>query len=359
VCVLAAALVVIAGFPAVASAGSMSWSAPIGLATPAPTTVNSDHGLSGVACPSAGQCTAVDYVGQQVTFNPAPGTLIPTTVEAGGLSRGVACPSVSQCTAVGGGDEVTFDPAAPGTPTPTTVDSGHYLYGVACPSASQCTAVDRSGRAIEGDLSTPASWNLEPIAGANILYAIACSSVAQCVAVDLVGNGFVGNGLVGSRFVGAGPPPVVGAGPPPASSHTAPVITAFKLTHTGFSVGAKPTAVNAKAKAKPPRGSAFLYTLSKASTATIVIVRQTPGRLVGKKCVAQRKANAKKKRCTITTRAGTLTRNSKAGSNTIAFSGRIGRTALTAATYRATITARVGNGSTSKPRSATFTIVRG
>jgi hypothetical protein len=118
------------------------------------------------------------------------------------------------------------------------------------------------------------------------------------------------------------------------------------------------TAINARAsaaakprKAKVPRGSAFVYTLSRASTATIVIQRQTPGRVVGRKCVAQTKANAKKKRCTITTRVGTLTRKSKTGRNTIAFSGRIGRKALAPASYRSTITARTGTGPTSKPRS--------
>ena len=48
---LAAALGAIAAFPAVASAGSMSWSAPIALDTG--TT------LYAVACPSTTQCTAV------------------------------------------------------------------------------------------------------------------------------------------------------------------------------------------------------------------------------------------------------------------------------------------------------------
>jgi Divergent InlB B-repeat domain len=147
-----------------------------------------------------------------------------------------------------------------------------------------------------------------------------------------------------------------------------PSITAFKLTNTRFTIGPHATAINARASAaaaaeprKPrvPQGSAFLYTLSRASTARIVIERQTPGRVVGNKCVAQTKANANKKRCTITTRVGTLTRNSKTGRNTIAFSGRIGRKALAPASYRATITARAGTGPTSKPRSATFTIVHG
>ena len=144
----------------------------------------------------------------------------------------------------------------------------------------------------------------------------------------------------------------------PATFIAVPSITAFKLTNTRFTVGPHVTAINARAsaaakprKVKVPRGSAFVYTLSRASTATIVIQRQTPGRVVGRKCVAQTKANAKKKRCTITTRVGTLTRKSKTGRNTIAFSGRIGRKALAPASYRSTITARTGTGPTSKPRS--------
>jgi hypothetical protein len=207
------------------------------------------------------------------------------------------------------------------------------LNAVSCPTSSFCVAVDSSGDALTYNGT---SWSAPTkIDGNNVLRSVSCPTSTFCVAVDQNGNALT-------------------YAPP-----TTPTITAFKLTHTRFTVGLKPTATNAKAKAKIPRGSAFLYTLSQASTATIVIDRQKPGRLVGKKCVAQTKTNANKKRCTITVRAGTLTRNSKAGSNTISFSGRLGRTALRAATYQATITARVGNGPTSKPRSATFTIIRG
>jgi Divergent InlB B-repeat domain len=145
-----------------------------------------------------------------------------------------------------------------------------------------------------------------------------------------------------------------------------PSISAFKLTNSRFTVGPHATAIKARAstaakprKPKVPQGSAFVYTLSRASTATIVIERRRRGRVVGKKCVARTKANAKKKSCTITTRVGRLTRKSKTGRNTIAFSGRIRRKALAPASYRATITARAGTGPTSKPRSATFTIVHG
>ena len=61
----------LAGPPAVASAASLSWSAPRQLDRPSfPFTA-----LYGLACPSVSQCTAVDAAGRQVTFNPgAPGT---------------------------------------------------------------------------------------------------------------------------------------------------------------------------------------------------------------------------------------------------------------------------------------------
>jgi hypothetical protein len=60
----------------------------------------------------------------------------------------VACPSATQCTAVDGiGQQVTFDPASPGTPTPTptTIDPNSTLTAIACVSADECTAIDATG----------------------------------------------------------------------------------------------------------------------------------------------------------------------------------------------------------------------
>jgi hypothetical protein len=60
-----------------------------------------------------------------VTFNPtSPGTPAPATIDSSDLYA-VACPSAGQCTAVDGfGHEVTFDPTAPGAPVPVLVDPG-------------------------------------------------------------------------------------------------------------------------------------------------------------------------------------------------------------------------------------------
>lgn len=55
------------------------------------------------------------------------------------------------------------------------------------------------------------------------------------------------------------------------------------------------------------------------------------------------------KSCTRMLRPGTSTRTSHQGSNSVAFSGRIGAKALTPGNYAATLTATAGSTQTSKP----------
>jgi hypothetical protein len=145
-----AAAALVAG---VARADPLSWSSPYPLDRAGTPT------LSAVACPSASQCTAVDNVGNEVTFDPISTTPnnIPLTVDAGHDLLGVACPSASQCTAVDNyGDQVTFDPMS-STPNsnPSTVDNGDSFTGVACPSVSQCTAVGYYGNEVTFDPMAP------------------------------------------------------------------------------------------------------------------------------------------------------------------------------------------------------------
>ena len=135
--------------------------------------------MNAVACPAANQCTAVDWVGQQVTFDPtAPGNPVPTTVSPGGFLNGIACPSASQCTAVGvGGVQVTFNPTAPGNPTPVQIDTAfnHVLNAVACPSTTQCTAVDNFGFQLTFNPTAPATPATHTtLAFAESFTAIAC-----------------------------------------------------------------------------------------------------------------------------------------------------------------------------------------
>jgi len=118
---------------------------------------------------------------------------IPVPVDSYGSLTGVACPSTSQCTAVDDlGQEVTFDPVAPGSPSSVTIDSGASIAAVTCPSATECTAVDNLGQEVTFSPAAPAGATPDQIPGADSLTSISCSSTTQCVAVDVTGHGYVG-----------------------------------------------------------------------------------------------------------------------------------------------------------------------
>jgi hypothetical protein len=189
---------------AVNSAGQELTFDPSSRRAPRPLPIEFAHRskfLDAVACPSVRECVAVDWHGTEVTFNPrAPGH--PRAVEADryGYASGypvpsltsIACPSVSQCTAVDNqGDFVTFDPAAPHLRDDQSIDQPDDAYtnppslrAVACPSASRCIAVDSYGDAL-----TFAPWGgANPLATAGLpangLETIACLAVHRCVATD-------------------------------------------------------------------------------------------------------------------------------------------------------------------------------
>ena len=131
-----------------------------------------------------------------------------------------------------------------------------------------------------------------------------------------------------------------------------PKVSRVSMTRTRFRVGSRPTAVTARAQ----RGTRFKFTLKAPAKLTIAITRRVRGVRHGKRCVAARRAGGK--RCTRAVKAGRLTRaNLPNGSNTIAFSGRIGKRALRPGAYKATLRARNAKGS-SKPVAVRFTVVK-
>jgi hypothetical protein len=136
--------------------------------------------------------------------------------------------------------------------------------------------------------------------------------------------------------------------PPKATAAGVPTLSKVHMTHTRFRVG-KPGA------ARAPKGTRFVYTLSAPAKVTITIQRKTAGRKKGKRCVKPRRGLHK--RCTRYVRKGALTAQSKAGQNSVGFSGKLGRHKLSPGRYRATLVA-VDSAGKSKPRRLSFTIVR-
>jgi hypothetical protein len=118
------------------------------LETDAPVDRGSSH--VGLACPSVSQCTAIEGAtpgdpaappGGEVTFEPlSPGDPTPIQIDAPGtaLSK-IACPSIRQCTALDVlGHEITFDPTAPVAFDPAAAPT---FIGAANPTALACSSV--------------------------------------------------------------------------------------------------------------------------------------------------------------------------------------------------------------------------
>jgi hypothetical protein len=161
---------------------------------------------------------------------------------------------------------------------------------------------------------------------------------------------------------GTGEPPAAGGGAPP-SSGAAPqaslALSSLSMLRRRFAVGRTPTAKVAAVR-KVKRGTAFRFTLSAAATVTIRLERALPGRRSRGKCLKPTARLRRARRCTRYVSAGTLSRRGlKAGRRSVAFSGRVGRRALAAGRYRATLRAKDATGHVSRSRSLTFTVVAG
>jgi hypothetical protein len=108
----------------------------------------------------------------------------------------------------------------------------------------------------------------------------------------------------------------------------------------------------------PPLGTVFTFRLNERAKVTLTFVRQLgPGRIVGRKCVAQTRRNLSHHRAcerTVPVR-GTVTLLAYPGTHRVAFTGRISKhTTLRRGTYTVTVTASIGGASVS--RTLTFTI---
>jgi Tol biopolymer transport system component len=134
---------------------------------------------------------------------------------------------------------------------------------------------------------------------------------------------------------------------------TPPRISKAHLTNRRFAVGSGRTPASARTK----RGTSFTFALSEAAGMTIAITRRADGRRSGGRCVAPRRGLERK--CPRTIAVVKLTRAAAhAGANRVAFSGRVGRTALKPGTYQARLVARDRAGNRSGPVTLTFMVVR-
>lgn len=125
---------------------------------------------------------------------------------------GLSCPSASFCVAVDDQGDVleSSDPAGDARGWRVVdVDGTNRLVGISCPSVGLCVAVDSAGDAVWSSDPTggPAAWtkaSLDPSSG---LIAVSCPSVSLCVAAGgtdlLVSHDPVAGASSWTRFAGA------------------------------------------------------------------------------------------------------------------------------------------------------------
>lgn len=127
--------------------------------------------------------------------------------------------------------------------------------------------------------------------------------------------------------------------PPPPPDAVAPVITGPTVTPKRFRVSPRGTATVARLR----RGSRIRYSLSEAASVTLRFQRAARIRRTGRRRWVA---------------AGTLRRAGIAGVNRVRFSGRIGRRALRAGTYRLILRATDAAGNTAKAKPRRLRVVR-
>lgn len=143
----------------------------------------------------------------------------------------------------------------------------------------------------------------------------------------------------------------LGPGGGPSGDRTAPLLDRLRLNRSRFRVA------RSAAARRAPRGAQLSFTLSEPARVTLTIARRLPGRRKGKSCVTPGRRRHGK-RCTRLVNKGQLSLQGASGSNSNAFSGRVGGRALGAGSYSVVAVATDPAGNSSAGRSARFTIVR-
>jgi hypothetical protein len=151
-------------------------------------------GLPAVTCLST-ECVAVSGLGEEIVFDSNFDVSNDVYLDLGAIMESVSCPSSSSCTAVDEvGDEVSYDPANPGGANLYQLESGAALSGIACPATGECVAVDANGEMLEFTPVSPSGVTRRSV-DSDPLTEIACPQTTFCVAGDDSGRVAIFNPL--------------------------------------------------------------------------------------------------------------------------------------------------------------------
>jgi hypothetical protein len=207
-----------------------------------------------------------------------------------------------------------------------------------------------------------ASYVLGPAdVGATLIVQVMATNTAGSVVADSPATAVVSSASGGGGGTVAGKPPVVSSASGGGGGTVAgkpPVVSGLSQSATRWRLGSRLASLSAKRK-RPPVGTTFTFTLSAAGTTTLVFAQTATGRTVAGRCVAARKSNRHKPRCTLTTGVGRVKRPAHAGVNHVRFQGRLSASrGLHVGHYVVRVSASNAFGTGAGARPLRFTIVR-
>jgi hypothetical protein len=134
-----------------------------------------------------------------------------------------------------------------------------------------------------------------------------------------------------------------------------PIVGNVKESHRTWREGAKPVHISS---ARPPIGTVFSFAINEHAQVSFSFAQLVSGRRVHGKCVAAGAGNRSAPTCKRTVVRGALYFAAHAGSDSVAFQGKLTRTRrLSTGAYELTIVATSVAGKRSAPRTVSFAIV--
>jgi hypothetical protein len=175
---------------------------------------------------------------------------------------------------------------------------------------------------------------------------------------DSVHNSSNGNTTVAVSTPVAGNPG--GAGTPTTTTPTpTPIVIADHTPPgvTGYAMGSQFKAATSGGSVATAVGTHVSFRLTEAASMRFSVVKDLPGRKVGRRCVAPSRSNRHKVRCTRTVGVGSFALVGHPGANSFRFTGRVRGRKLAPTKYRLVETAKDAAGNVSLPQSRSFAIV--
>jgi alpha-tubulin suppressor-like RCC1 family protein len=150
-------------------------------------------------------------------------------------------------------------------------------------------------------------------------------------------------------------PPTTSTSPPAHSAPSPPAVQDARQSATSWRESNRLASIS---RAKTPTGTTFSFSLNEQATVRFSFNQLLGGTSAAHSCLAKTREDARRKSCNTASR-GTLSFTCRAGTNRVAFAGRISRTdKLKPGRYVLTITATNAAGQNSAPVSLRFTIVK-